>query len=246
VKDSSGTFPRDSGLFAKKKVLLAGPPAGLLGGAASVLSLAGYVVRETGSIEELEAIAPEKIPDLVMFDASFPPDGGVAACRRLREKAHWRAVSMMLVVPAGLPHLEEALVPGINDFILAPFAAGELLYKTSRLTLIPARRELGTIARVTSEGAVRVGKMLNVSSNGMLVEIETPIPMGRSVEVEFLLPEDARPLRAAGKVVRRTNEPSHFHPAFGIRFTEISEVDQVRIDGFVAARERSGFRGREI
>lgn len=242
MKDSSGTFPRDSGLFAKKKILLAGPPAGLLRGAASVLSLAGYVVRVAERVEELEAIAPEKIPDLLIFDSSFPPDGGVAACRRLREQAYWRAVSMMLVVPAGLPHVEEALVPGINDFLLAPFPADELLDKTSRLTLIPARRELNTIARVTSEGAVRLGKMLNVSSNGMLLEIETPIAIGRPVEVEFLLPEDAKPLRASGKVVRRTNELDHFHPAFGIRFTEISEVDQVRIDGFVAVRERTGFR----
>jgi CheY-like chemotaxis protein len=93
VTPDSGTFPRDSGLFAKKKVLLAGPPAGLLRGGASVLSLAGYVVRAAESVEELEALVPEKIPDLVIFDASFPPDGGVGACRRLREKAHWRAVS---------------------------------------------------------------------------------------------------------------------------------------------------------
>lgn len=241
MKDS-GTFPRDSGLFARKKVLLAGPPAGLLRGAASVLTLAGYGVKVAEDVAELEALAPEKIPDLVIFDASFPPDGGVGACRRLREMAHWRAVSMMLVVPAGQPHLEEALVPGINDFMLAPFPSDELLDKTSRLTLIPARRELNTLARVTSEGALRLGKMLNVSANGMLVEIETPIAIGRPVDVEFLLPEDPKPLRAAGKVVRRTNELDHFHPAFGIRFTEISEVDQVRIDGFVAVRERSGFR----
>lgn len=242
MKDSSGTFPRDSGLFAKKKVLLAGPPAGLLRGASTVLTLAGYAVRSAESVDELEELAPEKLPDLVIFDAAFGPDGGVGACRRLREKAHWRAVSMLLVVPAGLPHLEEALVPGINDFMLAPFPADELLDKTSRLTLIPARRELNTIARVTSEGSVKLGKMLNVSSNGMLIEIETPIAIGRPVEVEFLLPEEARPLRASGKVVRRTNELDHFHPAFGIRFTEISEVDQVRIDGFVAVRERAGFR----
>ena len=238
----SGTFPRDSGLFAKKKVLLAGPPAGLLRGGASVLSLAGYVVRAAESVEELEALAPEKIPDLVIFDASFPPDGGVGACRRLREKAHWRAVSMMLVVPAGMPHLEEALVPGINDFMLAPFPADELLDKASRLTLIPARREVNTIARVTSEGSLKVGKLLNVSSNGVLVEIETPIPIGRAVTLEFYLPADAKPLRAAGKVVRRTTDLDHFHPAFGIRFTEIGEVDQVRIDGYVAERERAGFR----
>ena len=242
MSPDSGTFPRDSGLFAKKKVLLAGPPAGLLRGAASVLALAGYVVRVGESVEELEALAPGKIPDLVILDSSFGPEGGVAACRRLREKPHWRAVSMMLVVRAGLPHLEEALVPGINDFMLAPFPADELLDKVSRLTLIPARRELNTIARVTGEGSLRLGKMLNVSSNGVLVEIETPIAIGRPVTLEFFLPEDAKPLHAAGKVVRRTNDLDHFHPAFGIRFTEISEVDQVRIDGFVAERERAGFR----
>ncbi len=242
MKDSSGTFPRDSGLFAKKKVLLAGARAGLLRGAGSVLSLAGYAVRDAERVEDLEALAPEKLPDLLVLDAAFGPDGGVAACRRLRENPRWRAVSMLLVVPAGTPHLEEALVPGINDFMLAPFPAEELLDKASRLTLIPARRELNTIARVTADGALRVGKMLNVSSNGMLVEIETPIAIGHPVSIEFFLPDDATPLRAAGKVVRRTNDLDHFHPAFGIRFTEISEVDQIRIDGFVAVRERSGFR----
>ena len=199
----SGTFPRDSGLFAKKKVLFAGPPAGLLRGGASVLSLAGYAVRVAETIEELEAIAPEKIPDLVILDASFPPDGGVAAGRRLRETTHWRTVSMMLVVPAGMPHLEEALVPGINDFMLAPFPADELLDKASRLTLIPARREVNTIARVTSEGSLRLGKTLNVSSNGVLVEIETPIAIGRAASLEFFLPDDAKPIQASGKKLRR-------------------------------------------
>ncbi len=242
MSPDSGTFPRDSGLFAKKKVLLAGPPSGLLRGAASVLALAGYAVRVAESVEELAALAPEKIPDLVILDSSFPPDGGVAACRRLREKPHWRAVSMMLVVPAGLPHVEEALVPGINDFMLAPFPSDELLDKVSRLTLIPARRELNTIARVAGEGSLKLGKMLNVSSNGVLLEMETPISIGRPVTLEFFLPEDSNPLHASGKVVRRTNDLDHFHPAFGIRFTEISEVDQVRIDGFVAVRERAGFR----
>ena len=42
---------------------------------------------------------------------------------------------------------------------------------------------------------------------------------------------------------RRTIELDHFHPAFGLRFREISEKDQARIDSFVAERERAGFRG---
>jgi CheY-like chemotaxis protein len=240
--ESSGTFPRDSGLFAKKKVLLAGPTAGLLRGAAAVLEPKGYSVRAAEALDALEALDAEKLPDLVILDVAFGPEGGIAACRRLRERSHWRAVSMLLVVPAGFPHLEEALVPGINDFMLAPFPSDELLDKVNRLTRIPARRELDTIARVTVDGAVRLGKMLNASANGVLVEIETPIAIGRAVSLEFFLPEDPVPLRAEGRVVRRTNDLDHFHPAFGIRFTDISEGDQVRIDGFVAVRERAGFR----
>ena len=243
--EDSGTFPRGSGLFAKKKVALAGAPAGLLRGAAGMLETAGYSVVAAERLEDLLRIPAEKVPDLAIVDAGFSPDGGVAACRRLREEKHWRTVSMMLVVPAGEPHLEEALVPGVNDFLLAPFPPDELLDKVKRLTLIPARRELNTLARVRegrADGAVLLGKLLNVSGNGMLVEIENAIAIGRVVDIEFFLPDDPGPLNAKGRVMRRTTELDHFHPAFGVRFTEISEKDQVRIDAFVTERERAGFR----
>jgi CheY-like chemotaxis protein len=243
--DSSGTFPRGSGLFAKKKVALAGAPAGLLRGAAGLLETAGYAVVSAGRLEDLLAIPAAKVPDLVILDSAFPPDGGVAACRKLREQTFWRTVSMMLVVAAGEPHIENALVPGVNDFMLAPFPSAELLDKTKRLTLIPARRELNTLARVRdggADGVLLLGKTLNASGNGLLVEIESSIAIGRLVEIEFFLPEDPQPLHAKGRIMRRTTDLDHFHPAFGIRFTEISEKDQARIDAFVAERERAGFR----
>jgi len=243
--DSSGTFPRGSGLFVKKKVALAGAPSGLLGGAASALKMAGYSVIDTDRLEDLLSIPPEKVPDLVILDNGFPPDGGVAACRKLREQMHWRTVSMMLVVPAGEPHLEEALVPGVSDFLLAPFPPGELLDKTKRLTLIPARRELNTVARVRggrADGALVFGKTLNVSGNGLLAEFESAVEIGRIVEIEFFLSDDQKPLNAKGRIMRRTTQPDHFHPAYGLRFTEISEEDQARIDAFVTERERAGFR----
>jgi CheY-like chemotaxis protein len=241
----SGTFPRGSGLFVKKKVAIAGAPAGLLRGAAGALEAAGYSVVATERLEDLLSIPAEKVPDLVILDNGFPPDGGVAACRKLRERVHWRMVSMMLVVPAGEAHLEEALVPGVSDFLLAPFPPGELLDKTKRLTLIPARRELNTEARVRGgrdDGTLVLGKTLNVSGNGLLAEIEGAIEIGRIVEIEFFLPGDQAPLNAKCRIMRRTTEPDHFHPAYGLRFAEISEKDQVRIDAFVTERERAGFR----
>jgi len=54
-------------------------------------------------LDDLLVIPAERVPDLVILDSGFPPDGAVAACRKLREQACWRTVSMMLVVAAGEP-----------------------------------------------------------------------------------------------------------------------------------------------
>jgi CheY-like chemotaxis protein len=225
---------------AAKTVVLAGAPAGLLRGGASLLASAGYVVLPVETYAALEALGEGHLPDLVILDVAFSAEGALVACRRLREKPVWRFVSMMLVVPAGEPHLEECLVPGLNDFMLAPFPGDELLDKVRRLTVIPARRELNTIAKVREgrpDGAALFGKTLNVSATGVLVEIESLIGVGRRVEIEFFLPGDSVPLRASARVMRRTVDLDLFHPAFGLHFEGISAQDAARIDSFVAKRE---------
>ena len=223
-----------------KSVVLAGAPAGLLRGGASLLASAGYDVVPVETYAALEALGEGPPPDLVILDAAFSAEGALVACRRLREKPVWRFVSMMLVVPAGEPHLEECLVPGLNDFMLAPFPGDELLDKVRRLTVIPARRELNTIVKVRegrADGSALFGKTLNVSATGVLVEIESLISVGRRVEIEFFLPGDSVPLHASARVMRRTVELDLFHPAFGLRFEEISQEGAARIDAFVAKRE---------
>jgi len=227
----------------EKRVALAGPPEGPLRGAAPILKKAGYLVAQAEDPESLLGLEAGIAPDLVIFDLGFPPDGAVPVAQRLRARTYWRFVSMMLAVPSGTGSLEETLVAGINDVILAPFPAEELLDKARRLTVIPARRELNTLARVLDpkgDGGVIAGKTLNVSSNGLLVESEVPLVIGRSVELQFFLPDDPEPVRASGRVVRRTTELDLPHPAFGIRFAEMPERDQARIEAFVAARERGG------
>jgi CheY-like chemotaxis protein len=231
-----------------KRVLLAGPTGGALRGAAGVLERAGYDVALIDTPEILETFEAGKPPDLLVIDEAFGPDGGVSVCRTLRENDFWRPVSLMLVGPAGEQHLEECLVAGINDFILAPFPADELLDKVRRLTIIPARRELNTLARVKEareDGGTLLGKTLNVSRGGVLVEIESLLALGRNVDLEFFLPEDQDIVRVTGRVIRRATELDLFHPAFGIRFLEVREKDRERIDRFVSAREGDAAAGGE-
>ena len=239
-------YPSSSILSQReKRVALAGPPDGTLRGAAQILKRAGYLVAHAEDAEALLGLEAGITPDLVIFDITMPPDGAVPVVRHLRARAYWRFVSMMLAVPAGPPRLEEVLAAGINDLILAPFPPEELLDKARRLTVIPARRELNTLARVRdprAEGPVQGGKTLNVSSNGILVETESPLVIGRTVDIEFSLPDDADPVRASGRVVRRTTELDLLHPAYGIRFVEMSERDEGRIEAFVIVREKGGAR----
>jgi len=230
-----------------RRVVLAGLSDSSARGAVDALGAAGFEVSLVTEAEPLFQMARAgRPPELVIVDEAFGMDGGVAVCRTLRDDPAWRAVSLMLVVPAGEQHVEECLVSGINDFILEPFPAPELLEKAGRLTEVPARRDLNTLARVRdtrAAGGTFLGKMLNVSLNGLLVEIESSLPVGRVVEVEFFLPDDAQPLRVTGHVIRRAQELDLYHPAFGIRFADMSDHDRARIDDFIAHREREAAPG---
>ncbi len=169
------------------------------------------------------------------------------AAQHLRSVPRWRATSIMVVVPAGSTHLEECLVSGINDFLLAPFPDGELLDKVRRLTEVAARREVNTMLRVHElrvEGATVHGKTLNVSVNGLLAEVDGELNVGRVVDVEFFLPEDPDSVRSRGQVARRAYEASSFRPVFGLRFLELSARDRDRIGRFVSARERAAGGGK--
>ncbi len=226
-----------------RHVALAGLGSAWIARAEEVLDQGGYLVTRVGTPEALDGIPSVPAVDLVVLDEAFGPEGGLRAARQLRSVPRWRSVSIMVVVPSGSTHLEECLVSGINDFLLAPFPEGELLDKARRLTEIAARREVNTMLRVheVREAGVTVhGKTLNVSVNGLLAEVDAELSVGRVVDVEFYLPDDPASVRSRGQVARRAYEASTFHPVFGLRFLELSARDRTRIERFVASRERAG------
>ena len=232
---------------SRRHVVLAGPFGGILAPGKDVLAEAGYTVTPVGTLEGLDAIPASPPVDLVVLDEDFGPEGGVRAAIHLRSLPRWRAVSIMVAVPAGSSHLEECLVSGINDFLLAPFPDGELIDKAKRLTEVAARREVNTIVRVHEvrvDGVTAHGKTLNVSVNGLLAEVNAELSVGRIVDVEFFLPDEPVSVRSRGQVARRAYEAPSFHPVFGLRFLELSARDRERIGRYVASRERAAGGGK--
>jgi len=231
----------------QRHIVLAGRGDGLLALASEVLSGAGYGVTPVATPEGLDALPASPPVDLVVIDEAFGPEGGIRAARHLRSVPRWRGVSIMVVVPAGSSHLEECLVSGINDFLLAPYPEGELVDKVRRLTEVAARREVNTMLRVhevREAGVTTHGKTLNVSVNGLLAEVDGELNVGRVVDVEFYLPDDPDSVKSRGQVARRAYEASSFHPVFGLRFLELSARDRDRIGRFVTQRERAAGGGK--
>lgn len=232
---------------SRRHVVVAGRTDGLLRLAVEILEGAGFLVTPVGTLEGLDAIPAAPHVDLVVLDEGFGPEGGLQAARHLRSLPRWRGVSVMVVVPSGSSHLEECLVSGINDFLLAPYPEGELLDKAKRLTEVAARREVNTMVRVRElreAGVTAHGKTLNVSVNGLLAEVDAELNVGRVVDVEFFLPDDPDSVRSRGQVARRAYETPSFRPIFGLRFLELSARDRERIGRFVASRERASGAGK--
>ena len=82
------------------------------------------------AVEQVEAHAP----DLVLMDSVMPVMNGLEATRRLRDKAAWRALPIIIVsASASEADKHEALAAGANAFLAKPIAFGQLIAEIGSL-----------------------------------------------------------------------------------------------------------------
>ena len=128
-----------------------------------------------------------------LFDMTAPE-----FCRAIREDALTRGVSLLLVCEReNAQHGDLCLAAGCNDVIFRPLQRNDLDAKVARLTTIPARRQLRTITKIEvsleKDGRFLLARSVNISANGMLLEVDRVLPGEGRVRVHFFLPGDARP-----------------------------------------------------
>ena len=74
----------------------------------------------------------------------------------------------------------------------------------------------------------------NLSEGGLFLENTIPHPIGKVVTLSFTLPGDSQLLTVLGEIV---NTPDPGQLGMGVKFLEVDEATQRRIQGFVE-RER--------
>lgn len=180
--------------------------------------------------------AREELPQLIMFAFDLFDMSAPEFCREIRTDERTRSISLLLVCDRDDDQHEDlCLAAGCNDVIYRPLQRAELDAKITRLTTIPTRRDLRTLTRIEvsleKDGRFLMGRSLNVSATGMLLELDRVLPGEGKLRLHFYLPGDTMPLKVEADVLRA--EFTGTMAKYGLRFVEITAEERERIEKFV-------------
>ena len=185
--------------------------------------------------EGLQKARSEK-PHLIIFGYDLFDMSAPEFCREIREDEATRGTSLLLVVDREHQnHADLCLSAGCNDVIYRPLQRRELDEKVAKLTTIPVRRQLRTITKIEvsleKNGRFILGRSINISANGMLLEVDRVLPGEGPVRLHFYIPGDPKPLQLEAAVLRA--EFTGTMAKYGVQFVNVSEEERERIDRYV-------------
>ena len=183
-------------------------------------------------------------PELIMFGYDLFDMAAPEFCREVRADETTSGISLLLVCEReSAEHADLCLSAGCNDVIYRPLQKRELDEKVERLTQIPVRRELRTITKIEvsleNNGRFYLARSMNVSSTGMLLEVDRVLPGDGHLRLHFYLPGDAKPMQLEADIVRA--EFTGSMARYGLQFASVGPEERKRIDQFV-----NRLRSREL
>jgi len=180
--------------------------------------------------------AREERPHLIIFGFDLFDMTAPEFCREIRSHEDTRMTSLLLIADRAHPdHGDLCLSAGCNDVIFRPIQRRELDSKVEKLTAIPVRRQLRTITKIEvsleKNGRFVLGRSVNISSSGMLLEVDRMLPGDGMVRLHFYLPGDPVPLQVEAQVLRA--EFSGTMAKYGLRFIDLHDDQRERIERYV-------------
>ncbi len=193
------------------------------------------VVTALAGTEGLDRARTEK-PQLIIFGYDLFDMTAPEFCREIRASEDTRPISLLVVCDRDQEsHGELCMSAGCNDVIFRPLRRHELDDKIQKLTSIPVRRQLRTITKIEvsleKNGRFVLGRSMNISSNGMLLEVDRMLPQDGPVRLHFYLPGDPKPLQLEAEILRA--EFSGSNAKYGLRFMNPSPPERERIERYV-------------
>jgi DNA-binding response OmpR family regulator len=117
-----------------KKVLIADDEPNIVTALEFLLERNGYEVYIARNGDAALKLVEEHRPDLVLLDVMMPVKSGFEVCQRMRERADWRDIKIIMLTAKGRDvEMNKGLSIGADLYITKPFSTQELVAKINGL-----------------------------------------------------------------------------------------------------------------
>jgi two-component system, OmpR family, alkaline phosphatase synthesis response regulator PhoP len=117
-----------------KKILVAEDEPNIVAALEFLLQRNGFEVKVARNGEEALRLVESEAPDLVFLDVMMPVRSGYEVCRRIRERADWSHIKIVMLSAKGRDaEVNKGMAVGADLYITKPFSTRELVDKIKHL-----------------------------------------------------------------------------------------------------------------
>jgi len=118
----------------KKKVLIVDDELSIVTALEFLLQKSGYEVTAAQNGDEALKCVESFAPDLVLLDVMMPRISGYEVCRRMRERADWKHIKIIMLSAKGREaEVSKGVSLGADLYVTKPFSNNELVGKIGEL-----------------------------------------------------------------------------------------------------------------
>jgi len=117
-----------------KKILIADDEPNIVAAIEFLLQQGGYEVHIARDGEKALELVEACMPDLVLLDVMMPHKSGYEVCKRMRERADWRHIKIVMLSAKGRDaEVAKGLSVGADLYVTKPFSTRELMARIKGL-----------------------------------------------------------------------------------------------------------------
>jgi len=117
-----------------KKILIADDEPNIVAAIEYLMQQSGYEVHVARNGEEALGLVESCVPDLVLLDVMMPIKSGYEVCTRIRERADWRHIKVVMLSAKGREaEVNKGLSMGADLYVTKPFSTRDLMAKIKGL-----------------------------------------------------------------------------------------------------------------
>jgi CheY-like chemotaxis protein len=217
-----------------KKLIIAKSVLETIGKGNTLFGRGGIEVHAAGTSEDALDLHRRIKADLIITDFSLPKMNGAQLCSAIRGEPGLKEVSLVVACDASPVFQAACRDAGANAIIARPVDPFELFSKISELIVVPQRKAMRVLLRVSVNGADEetsfIATSYNISISGMLLETKHEVHKGDRLRCTFSIAHTEITAECAVMRVDLT-EAGRFR--YGVKFLNLDTKSIIIIEHYV-------------